>query len=136
VTSTANATRTSRGSDSGGSRASTPPSLDARLQQWADTGLGDDREGEAHPDEDGGTPAALKGPTHPRPEPSTSPPDRTPCAGGPPMSRGDGGTFRTSDSWSRPATTGLRRDTWNEGLYGNRVEVVTCNKPRSLSSGL
>jgi hypothetical protein len=27
-----------------------------------------------------------------------------------------GGTSRTSDSWSGPATTGLRRDTWNEGL--------------------
>ncbi|XP_045550589.1 structural maintenance of chromosomes protein 6 [Salmo salar] len=32
------------------------------------------------------------------------------------MSRVGGGTSRTSASWSGPATTGLRRDTWNEGL--------------------
>ncbi|CDQ82259.1 unnamed protein product [Oncorhynchus mykiss] len=32
------------------------------------------------------------------------------------MSRGVGGTSRTSNSWSRPATTGLRKDTWNKWL--------------------
>ena len=54
----------------------TVPPLDARLRQCADTGLGDDPEGEVqgNPDRDGGTPKALKCPTRSPPEPSTSPP--------------------------------------------------------------
>ena len=53
--------------------------LDVRLQQRADTNLGDDPEDEAqgNPDGDGGTPAAKKGPRRPPPAPSISPPDRT-----------------------------------------------------------
>ena len=41
---------------------------------------------------------------------------RTAYAGSPSMSKGGGGTSRTSDSWSGPATPGLSRDTWNEGF--------------------
>ena len=50
----------------------TVPPFDARLQQRADTDLGDDPEDEAQgdPDGDGGTPAATKA--------SISPPDCTP----------------------------------------------------------
>ena len=78
-----------------------PPPLDAWLQQRADTVLGDDPEGEAQgdPDEDGGTPAALKGPTRPRP-------DRTP-----PTPRDTEGPFApySNPVWSEQSTPGPPR---------------------------
>ncbi|KAK6302769.1 hypothetical protein J4Q44_G00271240 [Coregonus suidteri] len=73
-------------------------------------GLGDGQEDaeQGESDDSGGTPPPIR-----RLE-STM--DRTEYAGAPSMSSGGGGASRISFSWSGPATTGLRRDTWNEGL--------------------
>jgi hypothetical protein len=76
-------------------------------------------------DGDGGTPAALKGPTHPPLEPSISPPDRTP-----PTPRGTEGPSPDASSpvWSERNTPGPL-----ERMVVDRQKVKTSSESRRYS---